>query len=528
MPAGASTILVRADDRGAVIDSLTDRGFRFDDPTDGVVTVLDTFDGRFHRAGLRLTLHGGSRLELVLDGDDVVPARIEAAAPPRFANDLPPGPFRTRIESMIDVRALLPQLRVHSTTTEAVRRDEEGQVVATAVLIENINVESISVENIDVTDARTTVMADRKLDALLEVRDVLGTRKPARRAVEALDQLGLVAVGGDALAFLADEAGVDLAGFEASATVPLDPQAPAAEGVRDVLVNLADTIDANWQGTIDHLDPEFLHDLRIAVRRTRAVITQTKNVLPREIVDEAGEGFAWLGGLTGPARDLDVYLIEWDDYVRPLGGQAPEALTPVRVLLEERQAAAHETLDRAMTSPAAAVLMEQWRKQLTRIATHEQQGPHAARPLGEVVRRRINRAQARLIERGRLITPETPAEQVHDLRKDAKKLRYLLECFGSLLADGPRKQFVKRLKALQDNLGDHQDAEVHVALIREIARDIHGEDATTDTLLALGQLTERLEQIRIAARAEFAEQFAAYDTTATEHDFVAMLDFLDS
>ena len=68
-----------------------------------------------------------------------------------------------------------------------------------------------------------------------------------------------------------------------------------------------------------------------------------------------------------------------------------------------------------------------------------------------------------LVERRPVDPPDTPAEQVHDLRKDAKKLRYLLECFGSLLPKSPRKQFVKRLKALQDNLGEHQDAEVHVA-----------------------------------------------------------------
>ena len=181
-----------------------------------------------------------------------------------------------------------------------------------------------------------------------------------------------------------------------------------------------------------------------------------------------------------------------------------------------------------MTSPAAAALMSTWRTWLGDLQTHEPQGPHADRSLGQVVRRRIVRAQTKLVERGRLIRPDTPAQQVHDLRKDAKKLRYLLECFATLLPDASRKRFVKRLKALQDNLGAHQDAEVHVALIREIATDLHVGATTADTLLALGQLTERLEQIRIAARAEFAVQFAAYDTSATEHAFAAMLDFLDS
>jgi len=518
MPAGPSTFLVTADDLGPAINALTDRGFRLDEPSRRTTTVLDTFDGRFHRAGLRLTLHESTLRELVLSGEGVVAARVEPTVIPSFASDLPAGPFRSRISALIDVRVLLPQLRVGSTTTDAVCRDDDGLGVATIVVHEHIAIDR----------EPAVALIGPMPRAIIEVHDIVGARKQGRRAADALERLGLDAVDGDVLAYIARAAGIDLGGFEASATVPLDPDMPAVEGVRDVLANLANTIEANWQGTIAHLDPEFLHDLRIAVRRTRAVITQTKNALPADVVAEASEGFAWLGNLTGPARDLDVYLIEWNDYVRPFGPAAIAALVPVRALLERRQAAAHDALDGAMSSTAARALMQTWRERLGGIAAHAQPGAHAARPLGQVVRRRITRAQAKLIDRGRLITPETPAEQVHDLRKDAKKLRYLLECFGSLLADGPRKQFVKRLKALQDNLGEHQDAEVHVALIREIAADIHDGAASTDTLLALGQLTERLEQIRIAARAEFAEQFAAYDTQATEHDFVAMLDFLDA
>ena len=118
-----------------------------------------------------------------------------------------------------------------------------------------------------------------------------------------------------------------------------------------------------------------------------------------------------------------------------------------------------------------------------------------------------------------MIGPETPAEQVHDLRKDAKKLRYLFECFGGLLADAPRKTFVRRLKALQDNLGEHQDAQVHVAELRAISHQLHEQGAQADTMLAIGQLAERLEQQRVAARAEFTERFEAYDTNETERAF---------
>ena len=112
-----------------------------------------------------------------------------------------------------------------------------------------------------------------------------------------------------------------------------------------------------------------------------------------------------------------------------------------------------------------------------------------------------------MVDRGRTITPSTPAEIVHELRKDAKKLRYLIECFGGLYDKSARTAFVSRLKALQDTLGEHQDAEVHAHALRTIADDPQRR-WSADTLLAIGQLVERLEQRRLASRNELAERFA--------------------
>src|SRR5262249_22278170 len=131
---------------------------------------------------------------------------------------------------------------------------------------------------------------------------------------------------------------------------------------------------------------------------------------------------------------------------------------------------------------------------------------------GPFVAGRVAKAQRKVLEDGRAITPDSPAERLHDLRKDTKKLRYLLECFGSLFPPKGRKAFVEQLKDLQDNLGEHQDAEVHLAHLRELAHDLN-ERATVDTdaLLAMGRLSDHLDRRRAAERAAFVERFAAYD-----------------
>ena len=108
----ATTFLIVDRDAGAVVESLSDMGFVFGEPRTVTTTLLDTFDGRLHRAGLRLELHESNGLELVLSGDQTVPAHLAVAAAPRVPDDLPPGPFRARLAALTDVRALMPQIRI--------------------------------------------------------------------------------------------------------------------------------------------------------------------------------------------------------------------------------------------------------------------------------------------------------------------------------------------------------------------------------------------------------------------------------
>jgi CHAD domain-containing protein len=303
--------------------------------------------------------------------------------------------------------------------------------------------------------------------------------------------------------------------------VPLDPAMPAIAGFRDVLANLLATVDENLPGTIDDIDPEFLHDLRVAVRRSRSILRHGKRVLPEDVLAWSRPDLKEIGRLTGRPRDLDVLVEEWDGYVRTLDDAAGHSLAPVRAQLVEDRDAAHRQLSADLVSEAVVERLDRWRSWLTSVEGTP--GPHAKRPLAQVVVRRIDKAEQRLLDHGRAINPDTPAEHVHEVRKDAKRLRYLLECFGSLLPTSERKAFVKRLKALQDNLGEHQDAEVHAGMLRAVAGELPATTAP-ETLVALGQLVEQLEQRRGEAREAFADRFAEYDSKATRKAMRAMLD----
>jgi CHAD domain-containing protein len=135
--------------------------------------------------------------------------------------------------------------------------------------------------------------------------------------------------------------------------------------------------------------------------------------------------------------------------------------------------------------------------------------------MGRVAADRISAAQVRLVSHGRAIDPSSPAEDLHELRKDAKRLRYLLECFGDVIPGAARRVFVQRLKSLQDNLGEFQDTEVHAAQLRAFSEELIGGPTTTATFVAIGQLAERFELRRQGARQEFGRRFETYDTKET-------------
>src|SRR5262249_5604045 len=151
-------------------------------------------------------------------------------------------------------------------------------------------------------------------------------------------------------------------------TVDLDPDKPAADGFRLVLSNLLQTIHANWAGTIDDIDTEFLHELRVALRRSRSVLSQAKDVLPQQLIDDFSEELRWLAGLTGPTRDLDVYILGWDRYVSALAPESAAHLGQVLEHLREHRDAAHRELVEAMRSARTRNMLAAWADALRVIA----------------------------------------------------------------------------------------------------------------------------------------------------------------
>ena len=284
----------------------------------------------------------------------------------------------------------------------------------------------------------------------------------------------------------------------------------ADAGAVAVMRRLLDVIAENMEGTITGEDPEHLHQLRIAVRRTRTVQRQFKSALdPGELPGFRAE-FRWLQQATGPARDLDVYLEDLDSLRELLPEHMRHDLDPLVPVLVHSRLAARADMTRALRSVRAMNLFEDWERLLeTMVERSAHDRPAADHPVGVVAGKRIRKVYKKIVTMGRAIERDSPAEDYHELRKKGKELRYMLELFGAkLFAEEAVTPFVKSLKALQDLLGRHQDREVQIAMLLSSAEEVATLPGGGAACMAMGTLVDQLRIDEQAARDAFAEAFA--------------------
>ena len=469
-------------------------------------TFLDTADGRLDSADVvleqRTPIIGGgpTTLVCVIDGRVVSSDPLEGDVP-RFADELPDGPATARLADLMEMRALVPGPTVRCRVTTLAALDSEEKTTA------RVQVEEAVL--LDGTD----------LPVLVEIHQLRGYQREAERLQKVLvGHMELEPCSTTMARFARAASG--LPGFvPTKLRLRLEPST-AADAWRTVLRTLTDTMAVNFAGTVADVDSEFLHDFRVAVRRTRSVLREGSGVLPPAARRHFQEGFKWLGDVTTPQRDADVHLLDFPDLVAALPPERAVALEPLRELLLEHQQACHQQLVADLRSLRRARLGQEWAAFLEgdgpwpeeELGGDEPAAPDAGRAAIAVVAHRIRKAHKRLVRDGRAIDGESPATALHDLRKDAKRLRYLLECFGSLFPVGDVATAVKPLKSLQDVLGTFQDTEVQIHALEDFGEQLNDRGAGAATLMAIGAVIEHVAARGAAARTEFARRFGAFDS----------------
>ena len=434
-------------------------------------TWLDTADGRLDRAGMAMhdvVLGGRSHIVLEHPPAPALSADRSTVRWPLPLAALPDEAIRQALGPVVDIRALLPVWTVRTVSTELRLLDDEAKTVV-RVLVE---------------DSRLTGPNPVPLPLVVSVNPVRGYDKEQRLAQR------LVAEACDVVAVISREAMVAaaLGGWlqPVRPDLHLDGETPAARSVATVLLALLDVVELNVRGVAADVDTEFLHDLRVAARSTRAIIKLTGDVLPDDLGPRFAAEWKWLTTETALTRDLDVQLLAFDGRDDSIDLTGLHDLGPVHDYLAARRVVAVRGLRRALKSARFRSLLHDWRTALTEVAATATDGPTTA----ELAAARMRRARRRAIRLSAGVTPESSFDELHDLRKRCKELRYLRESFGSIIADGSHRSEIKQLKAVQDCLGEIQDTAMYVDVLTEFVSS--SARHPVPTLLAVGALRDRL------------------------------------
>jgi CHAD domain-containing protein len=465
-------------------------------------TFWDTFDGRVHGAGMALVGAAGrlALLDATTSGEHAGEI-LRRPTPRLLAVDLPAGALRERLEELIEMRAVLPVVRVKSRQLPLNVLDDIGKIVV-----------RLRVEEPTALGDGAGAGAGVALRPRLHVIGVLGYDRELERVRALLaDKLGITETPRPVQDDAVEAVGGSIGGTSSKVRVKLDPGERADAAAVKVMRRLVEVIELNLPGTLEDVDSEFLHDLRVAVRRTRALQRELRGVFAPEPLRVFRDGFKELQRITGPVRDLDVQLLEFGALAASLHEAVDLDVEPLRRLLQAHLQAERRQMVRALRSNATRALLDNWSRFLDLlVAADETQRPDAARPVGDVAGAQIAKVYRRMVKMGSAIGDETPAEALHELRKQGKELRYLLEFFQSLYPAAVVKPMVTSLKGLQDVLGRFQDREVQAGLLRSLGDEVATLDGGAAALMAMGLLVQRLGEEQALARTQFAESFAAF------------------
>ncbi|MCA8404008.1 CHAD domain-containing protein [Burkholderia cenocepacia] len=301
-------------------------------------------------------------------------------------------------------------------------------------------------------DWETVAARTAALHALFAAARELSGAWPA--FVQLTSVIDRVCAGGPVAATLVKAQPVDLTGLRTQ---------------RAALFALSGDITAQWLGNecgvLDRDDPEFVHQMRVALRRLRTLMRFFPRFTDRQWKDTLGVDLRWLAKLLGTVRDWDVFATESLPALIAADGGGSDWDGTLDAARAQSMAARVE-LRQALHSARYARLTLGWLEWLSALALPAADGDDAP-SLRRHATKRVRRLFGHLYGSPSLTSLDTAAR--HQVRIDAKRLRYALEFFASLASRRTRTETVKTLARVQSVLGEANDAMVALHHLEQLA-----------------------------------------------------------
>ncbi len=460
-------------------------------------TAFDSFDWRLFQGGYFLLGDDARHFELRTTGTDEArqQARLPGKGEPQFWWDFPEGRLQAQLKKLLDVRALLPITQTQQSLETHNALNEDHKTVL-----------RLNLEEVTLVDNGKPV---RSLRHALQVVTLRGYESEAGKLRDILDRLGVFPESRPRHFVMAalEAAGKRPFDYSSKIDITLNPLQSTREAARIIHRHSLEVMRRNEAGILADIDSEFLHDYRVAMRRTRSALSLIRGVFPKAQTERFKKEFSQLGRLTNPVRDLDVYLLERERYRAQLPENLRPGLDSFFQDLREKRVAAYQNFVKGLNSSHYKKFIKRWESFLDK--DESPPTPAATRPVIETARRTIAKRFERIYREGLAINDLSPDERLHELRVDFKKIRYLLEFFRSLFPARDVAFLVKRLRQLQNVLGNLNDLHVQQLTLNQHLSELSPQRPDAIPLAAsLGVLIANLQKEKETVRTQFAASFA--------------------
>jgi len=324
--------------------------------------------------------------------------------------------------------------------------------------------------------------------------------------------------------FIMTASGQNVQGYSSKILLNLDADASIHESTQRLLQSTHSILQKNEHGIKNNIDTEFLHDYRVAIRRTRSILKQLKGVYDQRETAFYLNAFKELGKKTNQLRDSDVYLLQQETYYNFLPAFLQLSLKPFFNDIAASRKKLHKQFCSYLASSDYQLFLHKWHKFVYRDSLPDSlQAPNASLSTRVVAKGSIKKAWKKVIRHGRHISSETTDAELHALRIDCKKLRYLLEFFSSIFPHNSIIPVIRKLKELQDNLGDFVDCSVQLQFLCDRLNAMPPGEKECFCAASMGGLMATLFQVQEKARRKFHKTFRSFDNDETAQLFHDLL-----
>ncbi|MDH3236206.1 MAG: CHAD domain-containing protein, partial [Alphaproteobacteria bacterium] len=236
--------------------------------------------------------------------------------------------------------------------------------------------------------------------------------------------------------------------------------------IRDCMAHML----ANEPAVLDGTNPEGVHQMRVGLRRLRAILALARPLLAEDVAAYLRDELRWLQKQLGPARDWDVFIAETLERLAVHRG-ASNGLGRTLRLADKARSDAYAQARAAIVDPRfTAILLrtEVWLDRGLWMRPGKRARKALAKPAAAFARAALDKRQRKMRKLGDR-AGELSETELHRLRIRAKNLRYAAECFQSLFGRKKAWPYIKSLREIQDVLGTLNDTVVSHDLMAELA-----------------------------------------------------------